>query len=116
MELVLPLVLVLVASFFQGTFGLGMKYIKPLSWEGWWLIYSLVAMVFFPILWALIVVPDLFGIIGSAPSSAILKGMVFGFLWGVGGIMFGVSVRRIGISITYGIVMGLASAVGSFVP
>lgn len=29
--------LVGVASIFQGTFGLGMKYVRPLAWEAWWL-------------------------------------------------------------------------------
>jgi L-rhamnose-H+ transport protein len=115
-ELLFPIFLVVCASIFQGTFGIGMKYIKPLSWEAWWIIYSVVAMILFPIIWGLLVVPDLFGVISSAPSSALIKGMTFGFLWGIGGIMFGVSVSNIGVSITYGIVMGLASAVGSIVP
>jgi len=115
-EILFPLVLVLFASFFQGTFGLGMKYIKPLSWEAWWIIYALVAMIIFPGIWALITVPNLWQSITSAPQSAIWSGMLFGFLWGVGGIMFGVSVGYVGVSLTYGIVMGLASAVGSLVP
>ena len=115
-ELLLPIILIVIASFFQGTFGLGMKYIKPLAWEAWWIIYSLIAMILFPLIWGLLVVPDLFSIISAAPSVAVMKGMFFGFLWGVGGIMFGISVRNIGVSITYGIVMGLASAVGSLVP
>lgn len=42
--------------------------------------------------------------------------MLFGFLWGVGGILFGVSVARVGVSLTYGIVMGLAGSVGSLMP
>jgi L-rhamnose-H+ transport protein len=73
-------------------------------------------MIFFPVIWGLIVVPDLFGVIAAAPSAALVKTMVFGFLWGIGGIMFGVSVSNVGVSITYGIVMGLASAVGSLIP
>jgi L-rhamnose-H+ transport protein len=111
-----PLLLVAAASVFQGTFGLGMKNFKPLSWEAWWLIYSLVAMVVLPLAWALAVVPDLAGSVAAAPSDAVFKGMLFGFLWGVGGILFGLSVAYVGMSLTYGIVMGLASAVGSLVP
>jgi len=42
--------------------------------------------------------------------------MLFGFFWGIGGIMFGVSVRYIGVSLTYGIVMGLAALMGALVP
>jgi L-rhamnose-H+ transport protein len=112
----LPFLLVIFASLFQGSFGLGMKYMAPLKWESWWLVHATIAMVLFPLAWALIVVPDLFGIIGAAPSNAILIAMLFGFLWGIGGILFGVSIPFIGISLTYGVVMGLASSVGSLIP
>jgi L-rhamnose-H+ transport protein len=116
MDLTLPILLILVASFFQGTFGLGMKYIKPLPWEAWWLIYATVAMVLFPGIWAMVVVPDLFAVIGAVPAHVLWLAACFGFLWGVGGILFGVSVGRVGVSITYGIVMGLAASMGSIVP
>src|SRR5215471_1146450 len=112
----LPILLVLFASFFQGTFGLGMKYIKPLSWEAWWLVYGFVAMIAVPVTWALISVPDLWGSISNAPPQAVWIGMLFGFLWGVGGILFGLSVGYVGLSLTYGIVMGLAGSVGSLIP
>lgn len=112
----IPLALVLLASIFQGTFGLGMKFMAPLKWEAWWLVHATVAMLIFPLIWALMVVPDLFGIIASAPTKAIVIGMLFGFLWGIGGIMFGKSIPFIGISLTYGIVMGTCSAVGSLIP
>jgi len=115
-DVVFPLLLILLASVFQGTFGLGMKYVKPLAWEAWWLVHATVAMVLFPWIWAFIVVPDLPGVLSAAPASALGQGALFGFLWGVGGIMFGVSVRYVGMSLTYGIVMGLAALMGSLIP
>jgi L-rhamnose-H+ transport protein len=115
-EFVFPLLLVLLASFFQGTFGLGMKYVKPLAWEAWWLVHATVAMLLFPWVWAFLVVPDLCGVLGNAPLDALGQGSLYGFLWGVGGIMFGVSVRYVGMSLTYGIVMGLAALMGSLIP
>lgn len=116
MELILPFLLVIVASFFQGSFGLGMKYMEPLKWEAWWLVHVTIAMVLFPLTWALIAIPDLFSIIENAPKNAIYLGMLFGFLWGIGGILFGKSVPYIGLSLTMGIVMGLAASVGSLIP
>ena len=116
MELLLPFVLLIFASFFQGSFGLGMKYMSPLSWEAWWLIHVTIAMILFPLLWAIIVVPNLFEIILSSPTESIQMAMLYGFLWGIGGIMFGVSVPYIGLSLTMGIVMGLAGSVGSLIP
>ncbi len=116
MEAFLPFLIVMFASLFQGSFGVGMKYMAPLKWESWWLVHVTIAMVLFPLTWALIAVPDLFGIIADAPQKAVMLAMLFGFLWGVGGILFGVSIPYIGISLTYGIVMGLASSVGSLIP
>ena len=116
MELLLPFVLLIFASLFQGSFGLGMKYMSPLSWEAWWLIHVTIAMIIFPFLWAIIVVPNLFDIISSSPVESIQMAMLYGFLWGIGGIMFGVSVPYIGLSLTMGIVMGLAGSVGSLIP
>lgn len=112
----LPLVIVLIASIFQGSFGLGMKFMAPLKWEAWWLVHAAVAMVLIPLVWALIVVPDLFNVIFNTPISVLLVGMFFGLLWGIGGIMFGKSIPYIGISLTYGIVMGVCSAVGGLIP
>ena len=116
MELFLPFLLLIFASFFQGTFGLGMKYMNPMSWESWWVLHVLVAMILFPMIWAIIAIPDLFEIISNSPKDAIYLAMLFGFLWGIGGIMFGVSVPYIGLSLTMGIVMGLAGSAGSLIP
>ncbi|QBY06158.1 rhamnose/proton symporter RhaT [Thalassotalea sp. HSM 43] len=112
----LPLLLVLLASVFQGTFGLGMKYTKPLAWEAWWLIHVTIAMIVFPGIWAVMVVPDLVTVITNSPAQAIQEGALYGFLWGIGGIMFGVCVTYIGVALTMGIVMGLAALMGSLIP
>lgn len=116
METYLPFFIVIFASIFQGSFGVGMKYMAPLKWESWWLVHVAIAMILFPIIWALIAVPGLFEIISNSPANAIALAMLFGFLWGIGGILFGVSIPYVGISLTYGIVMGLASSVGSLIP
>lgn len=116
MVVFLPFLLVIFASIFQGSFGLGMKYMAPLKWEAWWLVHVTIAMIIFPLVWALIAVPDLFDIIATSPKNAIGLGVLFGFLWGIGGILFGKSIPYIGISLTYGIVMGLAASIGSLIP
>ena len=116
METYLPFLIVIFASIFQGSFGVGMKYMAPLKWESWWLVHVAIAMILLPIVWALIAVPGLFNIIMNSPTNAIALAMLFGFLWGIGGILFGVSIPYVGISLTYGIVMGLASSVGSLIP
>lgn len=116
-----PFLLIIFASVFQGSFGLGMKYMAPLKWESWWLVHASIAMVILPVLWAAIVVPDLAGVLQTSftdpnMQSVVFVAMLFGFLWGIGGILFGVSVPYIGLSLTMGIVMGLAGSVGALIP
>lgn len=114
-EYLVPVFIVIVASFFQGTFGLGMKYVKPLAWEAWWIVHASVAMVIFPLIWAQIVVPDLWQVLGRAPGNELFTGSLLGFLWGIGGIMFGISVGYIGVALTYGIVMGICSIAAALI-
>ena len=121
MELFFPFLLIIFASIFQGSFGLGMKYMEPLEWESWWLVHVTIAMVMIPVVWADLVVPDFTAVIGEVftnpeMSTVVYSAIFFGFLWGIGGIMFGVSVPYIGLSLTMGIVMGLAGSVGALIP
>ena len=121
MEIFFPFLLIIFASVFQGSFGLGMKYMEPLKWESWWLVHVTIAMVIIPVIWAAIVVPEFTTVIDEAftnpeMSVVVYSAMFFGFLWGIGGIMFGVSVPYIGLSLTMGIVMGLAGSVGALIP
>lgn len=123
MDNIFPFLLIIIASLFQGSFGLGMKYMNPLKWESWWVVHVFIAMVLFPIIWTLIAVPESFAIIDQAfnnSSTDVVKAvnlaMFFGFAWGIGGILFGVSVPYIGLSLTMGIVMGLAGTLGALIP
>ena len=116
-----PFLLIIFASIFQGSFGLGMKYMAPLKWESWWLVHVTIAMIILPMAWAFLVVPDLSGVLVTVftdPSmqTVVYLAMLFGFLWGIGGILFGVSVPYIGLSLTMGIVMGLAGSIGALIP
>lgn len=116
-----PFLLIIIASLFQGSFGLGMKYMAPLKWESWWLIHVTIAMIILPMAWAFIAVPDLASVLSQTFSDPTIQNvayvaMLFGFLWGIGGILFGVSVPYIGLSLTMGIVMGLAGSIGALIP
>ena len=112
----LGFLIVLVASFLLGSFGLGMKYNKPLAWEAFWAVHAFVGMMIFPTIIALITVPDLWESIISAPTTSVYQGVIFGFIWGIGGVLFGLSVQYVGVSLTYGIVMGTTGAIGALVP
>jgi len=110
------LFLLLCAGFAQGTFGLGMKKQAPLKWESFWFIYSLMGMVLVPLIWGLLSSDVFFQSIAATQWQTIVKALLLGFLWGIGGIMFGLSVKLVGVSITMGVVMGLAGGLGALIP
>ncbi|MFI3306768.1 MAG: L-rhamnose/proton symporter RhaT [Rikenellaceae bacterium] len=110
------ILLLLLAGFAQGSFGMGMKRQQPLSWESFWFIYSLAAMLIIPIVWGMVGFPSFFDSIFSTSTDVLFKSILLGFLWGIGGILFGVSVNFVGVSITNGVVMGLAGGLGAIIP
>jgi L-rhamnose-H+ transport protein len=112
---VISLILIFFSGFFQGTFGLGMKRFEP-EWEVFWLIFSIVGMICIPLIWASLTVPDVFAAIFSLQIKTILIALFFGFCWGATGMMFGISINYLGVSLPYGISMGLGAAIGSIVP
>lgn len=115
-EFSLSIVLIILASLFQGTFGLGMKKFAPLAWEAFWAVFSVVGMIIIPFIWASIVVPDIWGAISVVPFGTVLQVMFFGACWGIGAMMFGVAINYLGMSLCYGITIGLGAAMGSLVP
>ncbi len=108
--------LVSLAGVMQGGFPLPMKFAKRWAWENIWIASSLFGLVLFPWLIALWTIPALRRVLEACPSRALLEVFLFGAGWGIGGLLFGLSVHRVGLSLTSGIVIGLTSTVGCVVP
>lgn len=108
--------LLLLACCFQGSFGLGMKKYQPFSWEAFWTIFSLVGILIIPVVWTWIEVPNFFSYIRQTPADVLWTASFCGFLWGISSIMFGKAIDSIGVSLTYGVNMGISASLGSLIP
>ncbi len=90
--------------------------IKRWSWEIYWLVQGFAAWIVAPLVVALLFVPHLFAILRSAPHEALGYAVLWGAMWGFGGLTFGLSIRYLGIALGYAISLGLCTAFGTLIP
>jgi len=69
-----------------------------------------------PWLIAALTVPQLLSLLGQAPVRSVIWSYVFGVLWGIGGLTFGLSMRYLGMSLGYAIALGFCAAFGTIIP
>jgi L-rhamnose-H+ transport protein len=55
-------------------------------------------------------------VLARAPGSALFWSWFFGLLWGVGGLTFGLTMRYLGMSLGYGVALGICAACGTLIP
>lgn len=108
--------LVLLGGFLQGSFALPMKRMARWRWENTWLVYSVVAMLILPWAIAAATVPNLGAALSGTPGRVIAEVALFGFGWGVGATLFGLGINRVGMALTFAIVLGITASLGSLFP
>src|SRR4030043_2142675 len=112
------ILLIALGSIRAASFYVPFKKVKEWAWESYWIVQGVAAWLIAPWLFALIFVPhgELIPIINESPSSAKIMAMVFGILWGFGGLTFGLSMRYLGVALGQSIALGLCAAFGTLLP
>ena len=105
-----------IGGFASATNFIPFRGIKRWSWEIYWLIQGFAAWIVAPVVLAYIFVPNLSIILHAAPRSSIFYALLWGALWGVGGLTFGLAIRYLGIALGYAIALGLCTAFGTLIP
>ena len=116
MSLLAGLLLVLAAGILQGSFVLPMTLTRQWKWEHNWAVFSLLGMLVFNWMIASQVLPDLAGAYRNTPLRDLQVLLLFGALWGVGAILFGMGMDRLGMALGYPIIMGLILSLGALIP
>jgi L-rhamnose-H+ transport protein len=108
-----------IGGFCSATNFIPFRGIKRWSWEIYWPIQGFAAWIIAPSLLASIFVPNVWSILHTAYATHprdLQFAFLFGILWGVGGITFGLAIRYLGIALGYAIALGLCAFFGTLVP
>ena len=106
----------LIATLFQGSFGICFKKYQPFSWEAFWALFSIIGVLLMPHIWCAILIPNYFSYLTSTPWSVLWPGILAGFFWGISSIWYSRAIDYIGVSLVTGINLGLSNLLGSLVP
>jgi len=114
----LGILLIAIGSIGAASFYVPFKKVKVWAWESYWLSQGLAAWIIVPWIFAYFTVPTghLMQIISEAPSSAKWLAILFGALWGIGGLTFGLSMRFLGVALGQSIALGFCAAFGTLIP
>ncbi len=114
--IVLGVFLHALGGFAAGSFYLPFKKVRDWAWESYWLVGGVASWIVMPLLLAVLTVPNLGDVLRNAPKSSMLWCYIFGLLWGIGGLTFGLSVRYLGLSLGYAVALGFCAAFGTIIP
>jgi len=105
-----------IGGFASGSFYVPYKKVKGWSWEAMWILGGLFSWIIVPPIAAYITIPNFVDIIRESGSSTLGYTYLFGLLWGIGGLTYGLGVRYLGVSLGSSVILGLSMVFGSLMP
>ncbi len=116
MESILGLLIIAIGSFGQSSSYVPIKKVKEWHWENFWLVQGIFAWLLFPLLGALAAIPENGSLFALWSEEGAASAIVYGALWGIGGLTFGLSMRYLGVALGQSIALGTCSAFGTLLP
>jgi len=116
MQAIFGVIFHLIGGFASGSFYIPYKRVKGWAWESYWIVGGLFSWLVVPPLAAYLTIPNFFEIISGTDGSTLGLTYLFGVLWGIGGLTYGLGVRYLGVSLGSSIILGLCSVFGALIP
>ncbi|MEY3437405.1 MAG: L-rhamnose/proton symporter RhaT [Bacteroidota bacterium] len=116
MNAILGVLFHFIGGFASGSFYIPFKKVKGWNWESFWIIGGLFSWLIVPPIAAYLTIPDFGNIITNTDSIILGIVYVFGVLWGIGGLTYGLGVRFLGVSLGSSIILGLCMIFGALIP
>jgi L-rhamnose-H+ transport protein len=103
-------------GFAAGSFYIPYKRVRGWAWEVYWLVGGFFSWIIAPWVVGLLTCPGLAGVLRGAAPKTLLWTYLFGVLWGIGGLTFGLSMRYLGLSLGMALSLGFCAVFGTLVP
>lgn len=116
MNVILGVIFHFLGGFASGSFYIPYKKVKGWAWESYWIVGGLFSWLIVPPLAAWLTIPNFSEIISQAGGSVLGYTFLFGILWGIGGLTYGLGVRYLGVSLGSSIILGLCMVFGALIP
>nr|WP_294906252.1 L-rhamnose/proton symporter RhaT [uncultured Lacibacter sp.] len=116
MQVLLGVIFHFIGGFASGSFYIPYKKVKGWHWESYWIVGGLFSWLIVPPIAAYLTIPGFAEIIKGAAFPALCTTFIFGVLWGIGGLTYGLGVRYLGVSLGSSIILGLCMVFGALIP
>ncbi len=116
MQVIFGIIFHFFGGFASGSFYIPYKKVKGWAWESFWIVGGIFSWLIVPPLAAWLTIPDFAGIIRQTNGQILVLTYIFGLLWGVGGLTYGLGVRYLGVSLGSTIILGLCAVFGALIP
>ena len=90
--------------------------VKKWSWETTWAVAGIFSWVLLPIAVSLILLPHFGSFYAATSASVLTHTFLFGAMWGIGNVNYGLTMRYLGMSLGIGVAIGVTLVVGTLVP
>ncbi|MGA8528840.1 MAG: L-rhamnose/proton symporter RhaT [Acidobacteriaceae bacterium] len=90
--------------------------VKRWSWETTWAVAGIFSWILLPIAVSLILLPHFGSFYAATPASVLTRTFLFGAMWGIGNVNYGLTMRYLGMSLGIGVAIGVTLVVGTLVP
>jgi len=112
----LGVILHAIGGFAAGSFYAPLKAVRNWAWESFWMVMGVAAWIITPWIVALITTPELLLVLTGSPPKTMAWTFMFGLLWGIGGLTFGLTMRYLGIALGMAVALGFCMTFGTLIP
>jgi L-rhamnose-H+ transport protein len=106
----------LVGAASAASFYAPIEKVKKWSWETTWAVAGLFSWILLPIAVSLYLLPHFSAFYASIPGSVLLKVALFGAMWGIGNVNYGLAMRHLGMALGIGVAIGVTLTIGTLMP